>query len=274
MQIGHLYEMLGNEKEALRFYQQTATSVQQASSVAEANLSLAEIHFKRNRFAEAKKFYALVLNEKAAGSRGLAAYRLAWCDLNLGSLNSLGIEGFKSILKTPELQSKNGVIKAQADQQFMEEVSRDATRISRSDSAVAQVEELYRLSPETTKQSNIMTLALELERTGKKNDAAQVWKLVQTRSAQPEVRLEAQVRLVPLSFDEKNTEASLKNTELALSQWQDLKGCGKADCSELRKILRGFVTNWNQTEKKSPSENLLKAYEAYLCQFADDGSNT
>lgn len=271
VQIGHLYELLGNEKEALQFYQETSKSAQQVSAVAEANLSLAEIHFKRNRFAEAKKYYSLVLNEKAAGSRGLAAYRLAWCELNLGGLNA-GIEGFKTILKTPELQSKNGGVQAQADHQFMEEVSRDlATWISRTESASAQVEELYKLSPESSRQSNLMTLALELERTGKKAEAAKVWATVQSRASQPEVRLEAQVRLVYLVFDEKNTDPSLKNLETAVAQWQDLKGCGKPDCTELRKLLRGFVTNWNQTEKKAPSESLLHAYEVYLRQFTDDG---
>jgi hypothetical protein len=270
VQMGHLHELLNQEKEALQFYQQTAGSTGQASAVAEANLSIAEIHFKKNRYIEAKKYYSLVLAEKSAGSRGLAAYRLAWCELNLSHL-AAGLELFKEILKTPDLQSKSGLAGGQADHQFIEEVSRDlATWLSRSSVATTQLEELAKLSPESVREGNLIVLAQELERTGKKAEAVLAWAYVQSQSTKAEVRLEAQVRKVPLSFDEKNTSEALKNLEIALGFWQDMKGCGKPDCSELQKILRGLIVNWNQTEKKAPSENLLKAYELYLQRFSTD----
>lgn len=271
IQVGHLYELMGREKEAIQYYELTAKDPNAGPAAAEAHLSLAEIYFKKNRFAEAKKYYSMVLADTQAGSRGLAAYRIAWCELNMGEI-APGLAQLRTILTTPALQNKSGVAEGQPDRQFVEEVSRDyATWMAKVKVGDSEINELVKLSPETTRQTNLITLAAELERTGKKSEAAQVWQAVYNQASASEVRLEALVRLVPLTFSESATEKSLQALETATVQWQELKGCGKTDCTDLQKNLRGFLVNWNQSEKKAPSENLLKGYQAYLRTFPQDG---
>lgn len=270
LQVGHLYEMMGREKEAIESYSAITTDTAQGSSAADAYLSLAEIHFKKNHFKEAMVGYERVMNDTKAGSRGLAAYRLAWCQLNLGQIDS-GLSQLKKILTTRDLQSKSGVAEGQADKQFVEEVSRDlATWMAKASIDDAKIEELAKLSPEAARQGNLITLAAELERTGKKAAGVQVWQYVHDKAPQPEVRLEAQIRLVTLLFTSDDASKSFKQLEQALASWQDLKGCGRADCSELQKSLRAFLVNWNQSEKKAPSENLQQGYQLYLKTFSGD----
>ncbi len=270
IQIGHLYELNGDEKEAIKYYQTTLSSDNAAIAGADANLSLAEIFFKKNQFKDAQPYYAKVLADPKAGSRGLAAYRLAWCELNNGDL-AAGLEQLKQILRTKELQSKSGIAEGNADRQFVEEVSRDlATWMAKGAITQADVDELAKLTPEVSRLATMVTLAAELDRSGKKPEALMVWQFVQHTAPQPDVRLEAQIRIIPLLWKEDATDESLKTFDSALSTWREIHGCGRADCTENQKSLRAFLVNWNQTEKKKPSENLLKAYREYLKTFPND----
>lgn len=271
IQMGHLRQLLGEEMKALSHYQAVLSVTKQGSVQAEAHLAIAEIELKKNNYARAQENYQKVLDEKAASSRGLAAYRVAWCDFNLAQFPA-AIAGIKLILRTPELQSRSGgAATTQADVSFLEEVARDlATFMSRQPFVVSEMEDLYKLSPETTRVANVVLLANELERTGKKADAAQAWGFAFERMSQPALKLEALVHLVPLRFNEANTTESLKTLDQAVALWLEMKSCGSNNCDELQKILRQFIVNWNQTEKKAPSDNLQNAYQRYLALFADD----
>jgi tetratricopeptide (TPR) repeat protein len=139
IQVGHLYELTGRQKEAISYYE-TILQKPDTGGAADAQLSLAEIYFKKNQYADASKYYAKVLADTRASSRGLAAYRLAWCELNLGHFAD-GLAQLKQILTTHDLQSKSGMADGQADHQFVEEVSRDlATWMAREPVAQAQID--------------------------------------------------------------------------------------------------------------------------------------
>lgn len=272
IQTGHLLQLLGNEKAAVAAYESVVRDSAEGALKAEAHLSLAEILYKKNKYSEARSFYQKILDEKSASSRGLSAYRIAWCDFNTGKMD-LAVEGIKRILKTPELQSRStGAAVVQADQGFLEEVSRDlATFMSRRPVSMEELNQVYELSPQTTRLANVVLLANEAERTGKKVDATAVWKYALERMATPTLKIEALVHLTPLQFTEADTSAALKNLENATSLWAELGGCGTNNCAELQKIMRQFIVNWNQTEKKSPSENLQSAYKYFLSIFPEDG---
>jgi hypothetical protein len=271
IQMGHLNQLLNNESEARTLYMNVLNTDAPENLAAEANLSLAEMDFKKNHYAEAKSFYQKVLNIKTASGRGLAAYRIAWCDFYTGKYPE-AVEGVKAILQTPELQTRTSAAAAgQADQGFLEEVSRDlSTFLSRKSYSRQELEQVFKLSPESTRLSNVVLLANEFERTGKKAEAVEVWTFALERLAAPVMKLEALVHIAPLKFRENQTEESLKSLETALSMWTELKGCGASDCAEKQKILKGFVINWNQTEKKAPSANLQKAYALYTQVFPED----
>lgn len=278
-QVGHLYEMTGNEKDAIATYERILKDPKSASAQAEANVSLAEVYFKRRDYAQAKKNYQAVLANPSALSKGLAAYRSAWCDFNEGHLD-LAINGLVTVLKTPELSARTAPVSgvAQIDKQFQEEVSRDlATFMARRQVAVADAALLYEVSPEAAKIANVTFLASELERLGQPQGAIALWKFAQEKQSKPEARLEGHIRLAQLEMEQKQLASASKDFESALAIWSSLVGPGGVSAksedqnfAEYHSRLRKFVTDWNRSEKAAPSEGLLNAYQAYLKTFSNE----
>jgi len=272
-QVGHLYEMTGNEKDAVATYEKILKAPNAPTeAVSEANLSLAEVYFKRHDYARARSYYSAVLANANGGSRGLAAYRMAWCDFNSGKHDE-AIAGLKKILTTPELQSKAGGTAgvAQIDKQFQEEVSRDlATFMARKTVTVEDAKSLYDLSPDSAKLANASYLAAECERLGQPQSAIAIWRFVQEKQSKPSARLEGHVRLAQLEMEQKQTEAAAKDFDSAVALWSQMGQCADQDCTELHARMRKFVTDWNRNEKKQPSEGLLSAYQTYLKAFPQE----
>lgn len=270
VQVGHLYQMTGNEKEAESFYERILKETNDPSTRGEALLSQAEMAFKKNQFARARSFYQQVLEIPTASSRGLAAYRSAWCSFNLGEIDA-AVGELSRILKTPALQNRTGVAQNQADPQFKEEVSRDlATFLSKKTLQPSDIQNLFDLSPESTRVANVTLLALETGRMGRKKETLLVWNFVHAHQPQPAGRLEALLHRSPLWLESGEREKALQDLEAAVALWKELGGCGSADCSETRKLFRGPIVVWNQAEKTAPTKDLSKAYGLYLEIFPDD----
>lgn len=270
IQVGHLYQMVGDEARAIQFYQKILGQNIAPELKGEAQLSLGEIYFKRRDFAKAQGFYREVGNNPAAPSRGLAAYRAAWCLFNTGETKAATTQ-LEKILKTSSLLNRNGVAGAQIDTQFQEEVSRDyATFIAAQNIDKDLTESLFKLSPASIKVQNLRGLALDAERIGKKTEALMVWNFVVGYMDKAEDRLVAKVSMAQLYFDANKKSDGIAAFESAMDIWKDLKTCKTAQCEELRRRSRQFVVSWNQLEKKTLSAELLKAYQQYLMNFSDD----
>ncbi|MFN7730041.1 MAG: hypothetical protein ACK5P7_12855 [Bdellovibrio sp.] len=270
IQLGHLYQMTGNESEARSCYGKIAADAADPQARAEAHLSLAEMSFKKNQFAEARKGYQEVLKIPTASSRGLAAYRSAWSSFNLGDSQGASQE-LILILKTPALLTRTGVSASQIDPQFKEEVSRDlATFLSKNALEPSDVEQLFSLSPENTRVQNVTLLAAEAERVGRKKEALMVWNFVYNHQSAPAERLDVLLHRAPLLLETGDRSKALQDMESATALWKELKGCGKAECAESQKLYRQFIIVWNQAEKKSPTPELSKAYGLYLEAIPED----
>jgi tetratricopeptide (TPR) repeat protein len=270
VQTGHLYQLNGDESKAIGYYEKILREKKETDIKAEAQLSLAEIYFKRRDFAKAQSFYQEVLQNTAANSRGLAAYRSAWCSFNRGDVKA-AVTQMQEILKTPALLNRNGSNQAQIDPQFKEEVSADyVTFLAKTSMDIKDVESLYQLSPENTRVQNVKGLALEAERIGKKPEALQVWTFVFGFMTKPEDRLAARISMAQLYFDLNNKKEGAANFESAMEVWKNLKTCQSNQCDELRRRSRQFVVLWNQLEKQTPSVELLSAYKSYLSNFPED----
>ena len=272
-QVGHLYEMTGDQKSAISTYTKILADAKASPEAkAEANLSLAELHFKRRDYAIARKHYGEVIASPQAASKGLAAYRIAWCEFNDGRL-AQAVDGLVAILKSPELLSRGaaaGVV--QVDKQFQEEVSRDlATFMARRPVTVKEAGQLFELSPENAKIANVTYLASELERLGQAQASVAVWRFTQEKQSKPQARLEGHIRLAQLQMEQKQTAEAAKDFAQALNLWTTMGTCNEADCAELKARLRKFVVDWNRMEKKAPSEGLLDAYKGYLKTFPNEG---
>ncbi|MEK6773929.1 MAG: tetratricopeptide repeat protein [Bdellovibrionota bacterium] len=270
IQIGHLNELSGFESDALKAYEKVTTQQSDQNSLAEGNLSLGEIYFKNRQFHQAQAYYEKVLLIPTASSRGLAAYRVAWCEFSQGQI-ATALTQIKKVLSVPALQSRNGSAGGQADLQFLEEVSKDfVTFLTRSSITPEAVKELYELTPEKSKLVNLTTLAFETERLGHQKDSLMVWNFVFQKQSQPEARLEIHAHMAALYWSEGQPQEAHKNFQEAIGIWKELNGCGKKDCQETQKVLRQFLVTWNQAEKKEPSENLLKTYQLYVDNFPED----
>lgn len=270
-QVGHLYQLTGQERQATATYEQVIRENKVPAAVAEANLSLAEMAFKRRDHATAKKYYQAVLANPAANAKGLAAYRLAWCDFNMGELEK-AIAGAQSILKSPELSSRSaaaGVV--QVDRQFQEEVSRDlATFLARRNLSVADANMLFELSPDSAKLANIVYLANEAERLGQKTNALMLWRFSQERQSKPRAKVEGHIRIAQLEMEQKNPKSAGQEFDLAMNLWPSAVGPAQDDeAKELKARLRKLVLDWNREEKKSPSDELISAYKTYLRIFSE-----
>lgn len=280
-QVGHLYQLTGQEKLAVETYEKIIREGKQPEAIAEAQLSLAEMSFKSRDYAKAKAHYAKVLEIPQASSKGLAAYRLAWCDFNQGQLEP-AIAGLSKVLTTPELSSRSatgGVV--QVDRSFQEEVSRDlATFLARRTVTVADAKLIYDLSPETVKLSNLSYLAGEAERLGQGKGAIELWRFSQERQTQPRAKVEGHIRLAQLEMEQKDSKAAGQDFELAMNLWPTAIGpvaaSGSVDdqAKEMKARLRKLVLDWNRAEKKAPSDELVQAYKTYLKTFPTEADMT
>jgi hypothetical protein len=277
-QVGHLYELTGNDKDAIATYERIIKDQKKpqenSQSLAEAHLSYGELLFKRRNYPEAQKHFQAVLDLGTVGNRSLSAYRVAWCEFNQSHLDP-AIEGLTKMLRTPELITRSSQPGAPIDHQFQDEVSRDlATFLARRSVTVKDAELVYQLSPESTRLANTVYLAGEVERLGQVAPAIEIWRFVLERQPKPQGRLESLVRLAQLEMEQKATEAALKDYQAALDLWVQVVPPGTApegEAKELKTRLRKFVLDWNRVEQKTPSSQLFSAYQGYLKVFTTEG---
>lgn len=274
-QVGHLYEMNGREQDAIETYNKIIQSNKSLAALAEAHLSLAEVFFKRRNYSQARLHFEAVLQNSESASKGLAAYRLAWCDFNEGRLEP-AISGLERVLKNPALLTRNGSAGVvDVDRSFQEEVSRDlATFLARRPVQMADMQMVYDLSPESAKLNNAMFLAGETERLGQTAAAIQLWRFCQEKQTRPQLRLEGAIHLAQLEMESRNQKAAIQDFDSALALWRTMGNCETDNCHEMKSRLRKFVLDWNRVEKKLPSAELLAAYREYLKVFPKEADMT
>lgn len=273
VQVGHLQEMLGEAAKAEISYQQVLVHQKAPREVkSEAQFSLGEMKFKARDYNNAMKFYEEVLKDGAPSSRGLAAYRISWSQFNLGA-HDKAIKQMIQILESKALLSRGSESQnATADIQFHEEVSRDlATFFVRRKILPGDVDTLYRLSPESTRISNLVYLAGEAERLGDLGGSAAIWELAYSKQADPESRLESLVHIAGLKMKLGDMPAAVTNFESALNLWPQIPSCSQGNpCVELKARLKNLVVDWNKLEKKNPTKELLSAYQNYIQRFPNE----
>ena len=270
IQMGHLSQMNGLESEAIKNYTEALSLNPSAEVVAEANLAIAEIHFKDRNFAVAQNFYDKVMSSPAAASKGLAAYRKAWCNFNLGKLTEAQA-ALENILQTPSLLTRSASTTTQVDPQFHEEVSRDyVTFLSKGELNLAKAESLFKLSPASTRVQNVQSLAYEAERIGRKTEALMIWKYVFGYLDKLEDRMAAHTSQAQLNYDLADKAKALEHYTLAIDGVTNANNCNSTQCDEVRRRLRQFIVNWHQSEKKNPSVELQSAYTKFTALYPTD----
>ena len=265
IQTGHLKELLGQEQAAINDYLVAIKSAVNPVFLNEAQFSLAEIYFKKRQFANAVKYYEMVVaHPDKKGKRGFAAYRKAWSHFNLGEYDK-ATNQLVTILKNPELLNRganNGLVSVDAN--FQDEVSRDfVVFTAKKGYNTNDFDTLFDLSRNESRLDHIFNLADELERLGENGPAIDVWSKLIKKLSDPVKKWEAHVRYANLLRANKDVEGSLKLYEKALGLSQRQKSCVSDQCEEIRSRERSYVLDWNKELKTTPSKDLARAYDIY-----------
>lgn len=266
IQIGHLLQLQGRESDAVSYYSKVGDDVEPVMK-AEAQLSMAEILFRQRSFQKAQSYYREVMKIEGAASKGLAAYRLAWCSYNLGQIEEAKSQ-LISMLRTPSLLNRQGS-SGGVDKAFKEEVSIDlASFMAQAQLRESDLKTLQELSPEAAKISNLNAVAAEAGRIGKKNESLMAWMFVQELITDPSQRFNAWVNISQLNLDLGKKDEALAFLRKSLDLRAQLKECSGM-CKETDARVRGLVISWNKIEKLSPSPALAEAYRLYQAQYDD-----
>lgn len=266
LQMGHLYELTGQEPKAQNAYQSVLNLSQDANVQAEAHLALAEMNYKKSNWSLSQSHYEKVLSNSAATSKGFAAYRRAWSLYNQGRYLDAKM-ALEEVLKTPALLSRSGSAQNQIDVGFQDEVSTDyATFIGRTYSET-DLEKIYNLSPAQSKQARVEAVAAELERTGQKSQALQAWTFAFNKQADPGARIKIQSNMATLALELGDRPKAIEHFENVFRLVGQIENKKSQDVSDAQQILRKSIVTWNKAEKKTPTKELLSAYEMYLAAF-------
>lgn len=272
VQVGHTYEVLGQNAKAIQFYKKVITG-STGRGMAEAQFSLAEIYFKQRSFNKAASFYQKALSNDSFTRRGLASYRLAWCQYNLGQI-AKSVNGLEKILTSPKLLTRGGENLVNVDQDFKAEVAKDFTVFIAHSSQIdmAGIKKVFKYSPDASRIENVSFLAKELERLGRVNQSVQAWELVIKETSNPQIRMEGLVYLAGFKLKGSDRSQVLPFLKRAFRNWNSISQCkDPKQCEELKKRVRALVFDWNRMEKKTPSASLLEAYENYFTVATTDG---
>jgi hypothetical protein len=272
LQIAHLYALNDEGKKSQDLYQSVLKAKKgvYASEVkAIANANVGEIYFRKGDFKTALKYLEAARRENLK-TRAIVEYRIAWCQLNLGQ-SQKAINTLVRLLKDPNLLATQTTDGKTVDPTFVQDASNDLAKfLARSKVSVRDINLLKSLSPDKARKGNLYTLATESDRLGKKQEALVVWAAyVDEGDVQPQEKLEVQIRVARIFYDQGKQDVAANAYEKATELWRK-NGCQGDKCDELKAKLRNLVTAWNKGQKDKPQPGLFRSYVAYTNTFPDD----
>lgn len=104
--LGYNYMSLGDVNEGIKYYKSLSSKFPKSEYVGDANLSLGDYYFDKDRRSSAKVYYGKVLSSGRSGgsTRNLATYKMAWLNHKMGDHN----EALKNIIKVIKFGDAKG----------------------------------------------------------------------------------------------------------------------------------------------------------------------
>ena len=104
--LGYNYMSLGDVEEGIKYYKALSSKFPKSEYVDDANLSLGDYYFDKDRRSSAKKYYGQILASGRSGgsTRNLATYKMAWLNHKMGEHN----EALKNIIKVIKFGDNKG----------------------------------------------------------------------------------------------------------------------------------------------------------------------
>ncbi len=279
LQIAHLYLIQNQEAKAISTYFRILNHKQNfdVQTISTANVQLGDLSFYKGDYKKAKIYFTNSLKESqglllssnqvslaqtTSARRTYATYRAAWCDFNLGQAQ-MAKQSLIQLLKNISTTSTKSL-------SFHEDVSRDlATFMATTDVIESEIELLENLSPQPAKQKNLIYLANELERIGKKKSALLVWKKVEKKNPLIEDRIAGQLRVTRIEYDLGRKDKLILELDKTIHLLQEPKSKELPESSENQKKLKSLLAEWAKAETQNPSLELIKANQLYVKAFPD-----
>lgn len=274
LQTAHLFLLMQKQDDAVKIYANIIERPleNKKETLAIAHIQWADILFYKGNFEKSSKHFRDSLKIKDNPRQGYARYRDSWCQYNLGKTREAQNQ-LISLLKNKSLflKSSDAENTVAVDNSFQEEVSRDlATFMARNDIIEPDIILLSNLSPDSTKQKNLVYLATELDRTAKKESALLVWSLIGKQNVDFVSQLEGQIQITRIQYDLGRKAKLLLEIDRSISL---IKGPAcvniAEDCALATQGLKKILTEWGKAEERAPSPELIIGFSKYSNAFDD-----
>jgi hypothetical protein len=261
-QMAHLYELTVQTFKAQELYKNVVAHENNYSPelISQSCVGLGEMEFNLAHYKKAEKDFKKALKFNEARRKPYINSRLAWSYFHEGQLD-LAKQTIYGTLTSPET----------TDNSFKEEASRDySTFLSQGKVSQTEIKKLADASPEPARKENLVYLASELDRLGKKSEAVAVWKVVGEENHTEAGDLSEHFRLAQLQYDLNHKDGAVVELDKTISIWKS-QGCKakEENCDLLQAKMKKMITDWAAAEEREPSIALIKACSIYLSQFPD-----
>ena len=260
-QTAHLYQLIGNKTKAQTLYAEILKNTKKYSKdlLVQSYLGVAEMALSQAKYSLAEKNFKSALALKPANAYVIKS-RLAWTFYHFQK-EKLAVQTLEEVLtEVPASEST-----------FREEVSRDyASFLAHTPVTTEKIDFLAKNTPEIARHDNLVFLASELDRLGKKSEALYVWKYLGEKAKKSDSDYEEHLRLAQIQYDLGHKPESAKEIELFVhtlkTQTCDPK---KENCDLMRLKFRKLLTDWAKAESRETSLALIHAYGSYLSVYSD-----
>lgn len=273
-QLAHLYEMAGQNDQAISLYESIIKDAKKkninAEIVTRSYVGLGDLQFAKGLFKEARANYQIALKDKNLENRYLTIYNVAWCEFNTDNLKG-AIVTLEGLLKNPTQISRETEEGKKYDAPFHTDILRDlASFYTKREVTVKEINSFETLTPLEKRKDMMLLFAKETDRVGQKKAAQEIMNRYLASSAlSKEERLEASIQLAQISYDRGQTTESVAEFTKAAAALKN-SGCSGDKCEELQKTMKRYVTELHRSKKINPDQDLLNAYVTFTNTFPQD----
>jgi len=282
--LGYNYVELEQVKKGVGYYQQLTKNYPKSPYVSEAYFALGEYYFDNDKWADALKSYANILQNRRARLYTFALYKIAWCQYRLGQ-SGKGLKTLEEVINisrhgadTGSSDGRRAVSKIRLGSEALKDIVLFYSEVGNYKTAR---EYFYQVGGEKAQYVMLEKLAYLYSDSGRKEDAIYLFKeLLEYNPTAPKA-FDYQYQIVVNLATSKNQE--IYRNELYLwvdsfgpdSEWAKANAVNKkliSDSYTLREsALRNYVLlthkNAQNTQKKNELVNTRLAYEMYLNKF-------
>ncbi|UYL08133.1 tetratricopeptide repeat protein [Bdellovibrio sp. SKB1291214] len=277
-QLGHLYQMAGQNDKAIELFQSITKDAKKksisADIVSRSHAELGDLLFQKGKFKEAKANYEVALKDRKLQNRALVIYNMAWCDFNQDKLNP-AVKTMEGLLSKPELITRDTEEGSKYDPVFHADIVRDlGTFYARRNITTREIARFEVLSPKEKRKELLLNFAQEADRIGQKQAAHDILsRYLDQEGLSDTETLEAFVRMAKINYDRGQTGQSTRDFEKAAKAFKNT--CkDPSKCEELKKTMKTYVTELHRSKKLKPDQDLLNSYVIYANTFPEDTEMT